>query len=217
MKSIQVSIIFILFFLFSQSTVAQTGKPDISIVPEEKLPPLNFTINIGYGAPNLEGHYYQTQGTGSNGGSYNPIYLELGYNYLKKGVVSLYLSSAAGATGNFTFVDTALVTHTYSYYASIFTVGLSTKYYFGNGTHFAPYVGGMAGYSFVNFNDLGDVPAFGAASVNAGSFNYHVYVGSSWFFNSWLGLDARIGYGNSYYGSVGLSFKIEVMQEDDID
>jgi len=192
------------------------AKPHRLMAQETKLPPLNFTVNAGIGFTNLSGMYYQSQGTGSNNGSYSPIYVEAGYNYSKHGLVSLYLSSAAGTTGNFTF-DTAKGSQifSYSYYVSVFTLGLSTKYYFSKGTHFEPYVGCMLGYTFVNFIEEGEFPAFGAANVNVISLAYHVYVGSCYYFNNWLGLNARIGYGNNYYGSIGLTFKFQVKQDAD--
>ncbi len=183
--------------------------------PPPPLPPLNFTLNVGYGLPDVNRSYYQSQGIGSNGGCYNPIYLEIGCKYAKKGLVSLYLSDATEATGNYTWLDTLSATHIYSYTVSIITMGISTKYYFMNGEHFAPYMGGMLSYCFVNFNEVGDFPAFGAANVNVTSLAYHIYAGSSYYFNSWLGLDARIGYGNSYYAGIGLSFKFKIKQEDD--
>ena len=197
-----------LFLGCIQNMKAQTEKPP-------PLPPLNFTINAGYGLPNLNQTYYESQGSGSASGSFNPIYLEIGYNYSKKGLVSLYLSDATGTTGTFKWLDTASVSHTYSYDITIFTIGVSTKYYFTCNTHFAPYIGGMIGYNFTNFSQAGDIPAFGAANVNTINIAYHVYAGATYYLNNWLGLDARIGYGNSYYAGLGLSFKFKIKQEYD--
>ncbi len=178
-----------------------------------KLPKLNFTVNAGYGFPNLTGSSTVTSlGTGSNGGNISPIYVEAGYNYSHKGLISLYFSSAKATTGNFKWSD-SVGNYNYYYNASIVTVGLSTKYYLGNATNFLPYVGGMVGYYFINLISNGEFPLTGSVTISQGGFAYQVYGGVVYYFNKWLGLDARAGYGNTYYAAVGLSFRFKISQK----
>lgn len=177
-------------------------------------PPLHFTINAGYGFPNIAGTAIAAQGSGSNSGSFNPLYLEIGYNYSTKGVASLFISDANGATGNFAWIDTANNLYSYYYTVSIVTFGLSTQYHFGNSKHFSPYIGGMLGYRFINLYGNGDFPYIGATDITLGAISYQAYLGATYYFTKWLGLDAHGGYGNNYYGSVGLSFRFAVNRDE---
>ncbi len=170
-------------------------------------PPLHFTLNAGYGLPNLIGNSIKAMGYGSNNGNFNPVYFELGYNYSSKGLLSFYGSYSQANTGDFFWADTANTIYGYNYSVSIVTFGLSTEYHFGNNEHFLPYFGAMLGYRFINLSASGDLSPVDAATVNLSTFNYHVYAGLSWYFLKWMGLDIRAGYGNSYYASMGLSFR----------
>lgn len=178
-------------------------------------PPIHFTINAGYGIPNLAGNTITSQGYSSNGGNVNPIYLEIGYNYSKKGLISLYISSTQSTTGNFFWADTANNIYGYYYNVNVVTFGLSSEYHFGNSEHFSPYLGAMFGYRFININPSGDLPPIDAVNLSLSTVSYHAYAGIKWYFLKWLGLDLRAGYGNSYYGSVGLSFRFQIARDDE--
>jgi len=195
----------LLFFFICGSLKAQ----------ETQQPPLKFQINSGYTFPNVAGNSIATQGSGSNGGAFNTTYLEIGYSYSKKGVISLYLSDAGATTGNYTWLDTTNAAHTYYYSVNILTMGLSSIYYLANSERFCPYIGLMLGYHFVNFIQNGEYPAIGSANVTYQSLSYQAYVGTSYYFVKWCGLDLRLGYGNNYYASIGLSFKFQANQGDD--
>lgn len=197
---------FFAFFCGNQNVKAQ----------DAKLPPLNFAINAGYGFPNIVGRTIASQGTGYNGATYNTVFFEAGCELSKRILLSFYFSEADGSTGNFTWLDTLKVTHTNYFTSSIVTVGLSFKYYLGHGPHFKPYVGGMVGYCFVNLDAFGDFEAQSSdgPNPNLGGFAYHAYIGSHYFIK-WWGLDARIGYGNNYYASIGFVYKFQVSREED--
>jgi hypothetical protein len=199
-------LLYCLIFLWNRQNIS---------AQDAKLPPLNFTVNISAGLPNLIGQSIAAQGTGSNGGASNTINLEVGYEISKRVLLSFYFSEAIASTGNFSWTDTANVVHTNYTTASITCLGLSGKYYIYNGLHFKPYVGCMVGYCFINLNENGDyeVPSTSGPNINLGQFAYHAYIGS-FYFHNWWGLDARIGYGNNYYASVGLAFKFKVNREE---
>jgi hypothetical protein len=176
---------------------------------------LNFTFTIGYTFPGIEGSHFTSQGVGASGTMMNPIYLEAGYNYSNNGLVSIYFSDASVNTGNFKWYDSLGATHTYSYAVSIVTIGLSGRYYLGNGDHLRPYVGAMLGYTFINLTSGDQFPPAGSVTIadSQGTFAYQVYGGLAYYFNRWLGLDAHAGYGNNYYAAAGLSFKFQVKQK----
>ncbi len=180
---------------------------------DEPPPPLKFVINAGYSFPNIAGSYIATQGTGTNSGSHNPFYFEFGYAYSQKGLLSLYLSDAQGITGNYNWRDTANIPYSYYYSVSVVSLGLSTMYHFLEDTRLSPYVGGMIGYRFININPIGNLPDVGSANISIGELAYQVYVGTSWYFVKWLGLDARAGYGNNYYAQIGLSFRFQLARD----
>ena len=98
---------------------------------------------------------------------------------------------------------------------SIFTMGLSTKFHFLKDTKLSPYVGGMIGYRFININTYGDLPNIGIANLSLGELAYQVYIGASWYFVKWMGLDARAGYGNNYYAQIGLSFRFQLIRDNE--
>jgi len=169
----------------------------------------------GYTFPSVIGSEFSSQGSGANSGGYNPVYLEVGYNYSNKGLISFYFSDASARTGNFLWYDTSGASHSYTYVVSIVTFGVSSKYYFGNGTNFRPYIGAMLGYNFINLTSNDELPTQGSVTIahSTGSFAYQVYAGAVYYLNNGLGLDIHAGYGNSYYAAVGLSFRFQVKQK----
>ncbi len=178
-------------------------------------PPLHFVIKSSISFPNIAQTQLASQGTGSNSGSTLPVSLELGYAYSDKGIISLFVANTNGVTGNYNWFDTANNPYHYYYDVSIITLGISTEYHFGNNEHITPYIGGMLGYRFINLTSNGDMPAFGASDISLGEFAYQIYGGATWYFIKWMGLDARAGYGNSYYASVGLSFRFALKQDEE--
>lgn len=209
-KNIRLLFICLILLCFGRLVNAQSATPEVMPKP---LPPLHFVINAGYTLPNVAGENVASQGTGSNPGSLNAFYFEIGYAYSQKGVVSLYFSDAQGATGNYYFQDST-TTYSYNYTVNIATLGISTLYDFTKGTRFSPYIGCMIGYRFINIEPNGVLPGYGSANVNLAVFAYQAYAGASFYFNKWLGLDARAGYGNSYYVQVGLTFRFLVNRDD---
>ena len=193
-----------------QQTQVQNTPQSSSLSQEMAIPKGTVLINEGYSFPNVIGNSLAAEGSGSNGNSINPFYTELGWAYADKGILGLYFAYSAGASGTFNWDTSAAQNNPQSYYytISVITLGLSSTYHFGHSTKISPYFGAMIGYNIVSVTTYGSLPESGANSATSSDLAYQLYFGTTWYFINWLGLDARIGFGNDYYATVGLSFRL---------
>jgi hypothetical protein len=203
----------ILFLLFSAMFVGFTliGKAQSSIAKN------NFLIGLGWGAPHLASPNLPHSIDSSNH-AIGPFYLKLGFAFSKNQVIGLY---AAFSRQSATYYDTTYISGPgpgipgylvlrpagYSAALGVLTGGIEYAYHFGKLPKFSPYFGGMLGYTHYILHVTGETPNGAIVKGPKNFATYQLYIGGTYYFVKSIGLEATLGYGNSYYASIGLLFK----------
>ena len=177
-----------------------------------------FIIGIGLAAPDVaKPKFVSSKDTTHTMG---PFYFKAGYAFSDRNVIGIY-GSFTRIAGTVDYNDSmgiegggpgipgyiATIPTSYSYILAIYSCGLEYTHYFGKWKKILPYYGGMLGDTRYRLIIQGYQPYNNMIYEPKDMFTYQVYGGLKWYFVKFLGLDARISYGNTYYANIGLSFK----------